>query len=143
MKGHECLVNIFRLIFGYIKSLRSTGSAHLQYWVTQMLPQIYTANHATFPIQIRRITVQICGNFWVTQYIHVTVLGFPAFGMALLTRRSKIQIFFSRIFNLCLFEFLQYELGRSMKITRCAAAQTLKLLYCFHFKALMTHIYIQ
>ena len=32
------------------------------------LPQIYTANHATFPIQIRKITVQICGNFWVTQY---------------------------------------------------------------------------
>ena len=26
----------------------------------------YTANHATFPIQIRKITVQICGN---TQYI--------------------------------------------------------------------------
>ena len=38
------------------------------YWVTQKLPQIYTANHATFPIQIRKITVQICGNFWVTQY---------------------------------------------------------------------------
>ena len=26
-----------------------------------------TANHATFPIRIRKITVQICGNFWVTQ----------------------------------------------------------------------------
>ena len=37
------------------------------YWVTQKLPQIYTANHATFPLQIRKITVQICGNFWVTQ----------------------------------------------------------------------------
>ena len=37
------------------------------YWVTQKLPQIYTAYHATFPIQIRKITVQICGNFWVTQ----------------------------------------------------------------------------
>ena len=37
-------------------------------WVTQKLPQIYTANHATFPIRIRKITVQICGNFWVTQY---------------------------------------------------------------------------
>ena len=36
--------------------------------MTQKLPQIYTANHATFPIQIRKITVQICGNFWVTQY---------------------------------------------------------------------------
>ena len=37
-----------------------------KYWVTQKLPQIYTANHETFPIQIRKITVQICGNFWVT-----------------------------------------------------------------------------
>ena len=36
--------------------------------MTQKLPPIYTANHATFPIQIRKITVQICGNFWVTQY---------------------------------------------------------------------------
>ena len=33
----------------------------------QKLPQIYTENHATFPIPIRKITVQICGNFWVTQ----------------------------------------------------------------------------
>ena len=37
------------------------------YWVTQRLQQIYTANHATFPIRIRKITVQICDNFWVTQ----------------------------------------------------------------------------
>ena len=36
--------------------------------MTQKLPHICTANHATFPIQIRKITVQICGNFWVTQY---------------------------------------------------------------------------
>ena len=36
-------------------------------WVTQKLPQIYTANHANFPIKLRTITVQICGNFWVTQ----------------------------------------------------------------------------
>ena len=27
-----------------------------------------SANHATFPKRIRKITVQICGNFWVTQY---------------------------------------------------------------------------
>ena len=27
------------------------------------LPQIYTANHATFPIQMYAITVWICGNF--------------------------------------------------------------------------------
>ena len=39
------------------------------YWVTQKLPQIYTANHATIPKRIREITAQICGNFWVTQYI--------------------------------------------------------------------------
>ena len=41
--------------------------AYLGYWVTQKLPQIYTANHATFPIRISKITVQIFGNFWVTQ----------------------------------------------------------------------------
>ena len=40
------------------------------YWVTQKLPQTYTANPATFPMQIRKFTVQICGNFWVTQYIY-------------------------------------------------------------------------
>ena len=41
------------------------------YWVVHKLPQIYTANHATFPIQILKITVQICGNFWVTQYAYI------------------------------------------------------------------------
>ena len=40
---------------------------HESYWVTQKLPQIYTANHATFPMRKRKVTVQICGNFWVTQ----------------------------------------------------------------------------
>ena len=47
------------------------GSANtkLRYWVTQKLPQIYTASHATFPIQTRKITLQIRGNFWVTQYL--------------------------------------------------------------------------
>ena len=39
------------------------------YWVTQKLPQIYTANHATFPIRIRKTTVQIFGNIWATKYI--------------------------------------------------------------------------
>ena len=29
------------------------------YWVTKKLPQIYTANHATFPIRIRKITVHL------------------------------------------------------------------------------------
>ena len=32
---------------------------------------MYNANHATFPIWIRKITVQICGNFWVTQYLKI------------------------------------------------------------------------
>ena len=36
--------------------------------MTQKLPQIYNANHATFPIRIRKMTVQIFDNFWVTQY---------------------------------------------------------------------------
>ena len=40
----------------------------VKYWVTRKLPQINAANHATFPKQTRKITVQICGNFWVTQY---------------------------------------------------------------------------
>ena len=44
------------------------------YWVTQKLPQIYTAYHATFPIQLRKITVYICGNFWVSQYIRMRSL---------------------------------------------------------------------
>ena len=39
------------------------------YRVAHKLPQIYTANHATFPIQIHKITVQISCNFWGTQYI--------------------------------------------------------------------------
>ena len=37
--------------------------------VLSYLRQIYTANHATFPIRKCKNTVQICGNFWVTQYI--------------------------------------------------------------------------
>ena len=39
------------------------------YKVTQRLQHIYTSNHATFQIRTRKITVQICVNFWVTQYI--------------------------------------------------------------------------
>ena len=41
------------------------------YWVTQKLLQMYTANHATFLIRIRKIKIQICGNFWVTQYKYI------------------------------------------------------------------------
>ena len=39
------------------------------YWVTQKLPQIYTANYANFPIRIRKIKVQNFVKFWVTQYL--------------------------------------------------------------------------
>ena len=50
--------------------LQSKGS-WLEYWLVHKLPQIHTANHATFPIQIRIITVQICGILWVTQYMNI------------------------------------------------------------------------
>ena len=40
-----------------------------KYYVFHILPQIYTENHATFPIQMYAILVYICGNFWCTQYI--------------------------------------------------------------------------
>ena len=30
---------------------------------------MYTTNHASFPIQIHKITAQICGDFWGTQHI--------------------------------------------------------------------------
>ena len=43
----------------------------MNYWVTHKSPQISAANHATFPIQWRKMTVQICGNFWVTQNIGI------------------------------------------------------------------------
>ena len=33
------------------------------YWVTQKLPQIYTSNHATFPIQIRKIQYRFAVAF--------------------------------------------------------------------------------
>ena len=66
---------------GVIKFCGS-GSGPNQSWSTSMLDiyqalhilaQIYTANHATFLIQIYAITRQICGNFWGTQY-HCWVL---------------------------------------------------------------------
>ena len=52
------------------------------------LPQIYAANHANFPIQIRKITVQICGNFWVTQYHSFTL---PAGGSMRLSGKLSLQ----------------------------------------------------
>ena len=39
--------------------LSGPSSGKLTYWVTQKSPQIYTAGHATIPIRIRKITVQI------------------------------------------------------------------------------------
>ena len=51
-----------------LKTTVYKSNSVFMYWVTQKLPHIYTANHTTFPIQIRKIIVQICGNFWVTQY---------------------------------------------------------------------------
>ena len=45
------------------------------YWVTQKLPKIYTAKHATFQIQMRKITVQLCDNFWVTQYVFILCIA--------------------------------------------------------------------
>ena len=39
--------------------------------------QIYTANHVTFPIQLRKITVRICGNFWVIQYVTTMAVLLP------------------------------------------------------------------
>ena len=38
-------------------------------WYLLVDPEVTENICATFPIQIRKITVQICGNFWVTQYI--------------------------------------------------------------------------
>ena len=64
------------------------------YWVTQKLPKIYTANHATFLIQIRKITVQICGNLWVPQYSN-TAITFPLFDVhfiSYLKRFSSITL---------------------------------------------------
>ena len=45
-----------------LRRIQVREEKHVNYWVTQKLPQIYTENHATFPIRIRKITVQICGH---------------------------------------------------------------------------------
>ena len=66
-----CIRNQPRPFTGDFISSRISGKIYGRtsiYWVVHRLPQIYTANHATFPIQIRKITVKICGYFWVTQY---------------------------------------------------------------------------
>ena len=51
-----------RLSFKVVADHLVTSSG-IRYKAFQKLPQIYTANHATFPIQMYAITVQICGNF--------------------------------------------------------------------------------
>ena len=66
----RCTMNIkCKYIFARHSRRKGEYTYQQHYWVTQKLPQIYTANHATFQIQIRKITAQICGNIWVTQYI--------------------------------------------------------------------------
>ena len=84
MSLQYCMIKIY-LVHIHTVCPRSSGSLYIAiyyihkmghyffdtelYWVTQKLPQIHTANHPTFPIRIRKITVQICGNFWVTRYV--------------------------------------------------------------------------
>ena len=60
MVAHDLAVSLEHKVTVFITMIT-------KYWETQKLPQIYTANHATFPIRIRKITVPICSNFWVTQ----------------------------------------------------------------------------
>ena len=47
----------------------STKLKRHKYWAVHICSQTYTENHATFPIQIDEITVQICGNFWGSKYV--------------------------------------------------------------------------
>ena len=54
----------------------------LWYWVTQKLPQIYTANHATFQIRIRKIAIQrfpfTCAPIYeIPSNISTMILGDP------------------------------------------------------------------
>ena len=55
-------------------NLDLAASPASRYWETQTLMQIYTANHATFPMRIRKITVKICENFWITQHVPSQVI---------------------------------------------------------------------
>ena len=66
--GHNRSKKTDSEIFGsYLDFLNEQFTFSYAHWVTQKLPQLYTANLATFPIRIRKITVHICGTFWVTQ----------------------------------------------------------------------------
>ena len=89
-----------------LEPLRTIFLPTRSYWVTQKLPQIYTANHATFPIQICKITVQICGNFWVTQYEYFVYLSWNSDPVTLHNYRSNSRYFqnkFGLMDNLSLF----------------------------------------
>ena len=74
MVAHEGLRTGNRVLSSYcaffylFKAFVYKQTIHDVYWVTQKLPQTYTAKHATFPMGIRKIIVQICRNFWGTQY---------------------------------------------------------------------------
>ena len=63
-------INI-RKVTGQAQGYYNTGSSRIlrAQRVTTGWPRSYrkSGNHATFPLRIRKITVQICGNFWVTQ----------------------------------------------------------------------------
>ena len=72
------VIGLFSQCYGEVAAT-ATALVKLPYWGTQMLPLIYTANQATFPIQIRKTTVQIYGNLWVTQY-HGTLNVFLSAG---------------------------------------------------------------
>ena len=52
----------------YIKREPINMSSRNLCYVFHILPQTYTANHATFPVQMNAITVKICGNFLDTKY---------------------------------------------------------------------------
>ena len=49
--------------------LSLSGFLKKRYSAVHIFAQIYTENPATFPTQIDKNTVQICGNFWATQYM--------------------------------------------------------------------------
>ena len=70
-KVNQAMIVQKKAIYFDVRKTMSTPSIYL---VTQKLPQIYIANYATFPIQIRKIAVHICGNFWVSIYSRVNKL---------------------------------------------------------------------
>ena len=83
------------------------------YCVTQKLPQICTANYATFSIRIHKITVQICGNFWGTFYNIKMIEPATYTGSLLLLVCSSICLFVSLFFfywSVCLFVSLFFLL---------------------------------